>query len=102
MTNMFRVLTIGMGFVASQLPAVSCLWKAVRIYNVVNVLMQAMSLYWSVSSSYGLAQNVLFKLPRVRRALAIPRTPSESKHPYKDLLAIVEQKSKAFIKLQRK
>ena len=61
-----------------------------------------MSLYWSVSSSYGLAQNVLFKFPRVRRALGIPKTPSESKHPYRDLLAIIEQKLKAFIKLQRK
>lgn len=67
-----------------------------------NVIMQVMSLYWSVSSSYGLAQNVLFRLPRVRRALAIPKTPSESKHPYKDLLAVVKQKSKDFIRLQRR
>ena len=65
-------------------------------------LSQVMSLYWSVSSSYGLAQNVLFKLPRVRRTLAIPKTPSESKHPYKDLLVLIKEKSKAFIKLQRK
>ena len=74
----------------------------ISIDNLLMHTLQAMSLYWSVSSSYGLVQNILFRFPRVRRTLGIPRTPSESKHPYRDLLAIIEQKTKAYIRLQRK
>lgn len=60
-----------------------------------------MTLYWATSSSYGLVQNILFNFPHVRRGLKIPRTPSESQTPFRDLWAIVQQKSKAFIDLQR-
>ena len=70
-------------------------------YWTYRTLLQAMSLYWSASSSYGLAQNVLFNFPRVRRALNIPRTPSETQTPFKDLWAIVQDKTRAFITLQR-
>ena len=61
-----------------------------------------MTLYWSMSSSYGLVQNIALKLPKVRRKLGIPRTPSESKHPFRDLAEIVEEKSRMFIRLQEK
>lgn len=64
------------------------------------ISMQAMVLYWSMSSMYGLAQNVLFKYPRVRRALGVPKTPSESRTPYRDLLGIVREKARQFILLQ--
>ena len=61
-----------------------------------------MTLYWSVSSSYGLVQNVLFKYPKVRRKLGIPKTPSESKQPFRDVLDIIQVKAKTFVELQRK
>lgn len=62
--------------------------------------MQAMVLYWSMSSTYGLVQNVLFKYPKVRRILGIPKTPSESKHPYKDMVSILKGKAGDFLRLQ--
>ena len=68
---------------------------------MVAYLLQAMVLYWSLSSSYGLIQNILFKYPQVRRVLNIPKTPSESKTPYKDLLVIIKDKARQFILLQR-
>lgn len=112
MTNVFRVLTVGMGYVASQLPAVNLHLEISHthrerassyiISSLFVYILQALSLYWAVSSSYGLVQNVLFRFPRVRRTLAIPRSPSESKHPYRDLLDIIKKKSQAFVRLQRK
>ncbi|XP_064394043.1 cytochrome c oxidase assembly protein COX18, mitochondrial-like isoform X2 [Halichondria panicea] len=81
MTNTFRVLTFGMGYVSAQMPT-------------------AMVLYWSLSSTYGLSQNLLFKYPQVRRVLRIPKTPSESRTPYRDLLVILRDKARKFILLQ--
>lgn len=82
MTNFFRFLSLGMGVIATQLPS-------------------AMTLYWSTSSLYSLVQNSLFMLPRVRRILGIPQTPSESKTPYRDLLMKLNEKGEAFLNQQR-
>jgi len=53
-----------------------------------------------MSCGYGLVQNIAFKFPKVRRRLGIPKTPSESKHPFRDLAEIIREKSKAFVRLQ--
>lgn len=39
-------------------------------------------LYWTCSAFHALLSNILLKMPRVRRALAIPRTVHESEHPF--------------------
>ena len=61
-----------------------------------------MTLYWAVSSSFGLMQNLAFRVPRVRRVLGVPRTASESKRPFRELGEIVHEKARTFIKLQHK
>jgi inner membrane protein COX18 len=81
-TNSLRVLSVAMLFVATQMPSV-------------------MTLYWTTSSTFGLVQNILFNFPRVRRGLKIPRTPSESQTPFRDLSTTVREKARAFIILQR-
>ena len=60
-----------------------------------------MSLYWAVSAGYGIGQNILMKLPRVRRHLGIPKTPSESKTPLRDLKKLLDIKVDSFIQKQR-
>lgn len=83
MSNVFRTLSLGMGYVGSLMPS-------------------AMTLYWAVSSSFGLMQNLMFRVPRVRRVLGVPRTASESKRPFRELGEIVHEKARTFIKLQHK
>lgn len=88
--------------VAMQMPAVSDYLTIIFLSIISTSLsLQVMTLYWATSSSYGLVQNILFNFPRVRRGLKIPRTPSESQTPFRDLWAIIQHKSKAFIDLQR-
>lgn len=60
-----------------------------------------MSLYWAVSAGYGVGQNLLMKLPKMRRQLGIPKTPSESKQPFKDLKNLANIKVQNFIERQR-
>lgn len=62
-TNFFRVFSVAMVPIAAGVPS-------------------ALSLYWSVSSAYGLAQNLLLLTPAVRRATGIPKTPSELDDPF--------------------
>ena len=81
MSNVFRLLTLGMGLVAAQMPA-------------------GMTLYWSMSSTYGLLQNIAFKFPKVLRALGVPKTTSESKHPFRDIAAAVGDKARNFLRRQ--
>lgn len=82
MTYIFRGLSGLMFLVATQVPS-------------------AMSLYWTCSSSYGLAQNLLIKHPTVRRLLNIPKTPSESKQPYNDMISILKNRALKFLQIQR-
>lgn len=62
----FRLLSVSMVWIGTQLPAAVCL-------------------YWAVSSCYGVAQNLAFRLPAVRRAGGIPKTLSESDTPFADM-----------------
>ena len=80
-TKLFRILSVSIGLVACQLPS-------------------AMTLYWSTSSLFSLAQNSLLMLPKVRRKLKIPKTPSESTTPYKDIVNNLRQRCQDFIKIQ--
>lgn len=82
-TRVFRTLTVAMVFFASQVPT-------------------AMSLYWATSSSYGLIQNLLLMQPPVRRALGIPRAPSESVTPLKDKMEILRLRLSQLMEIQRK
>ena len=99
MTTLFRSLTVAMGVVSSQLPAVSHIPNSCD--NII-IHVQAMSLYWAVSSTYGLLQNILLKLPVVRRALAIPHTPKESSTLFKDIRQILQERANKFLAKQRK
>ncbi|XP_068704826.1 cytochrome c oxidase assembly protein COX18, mitochondrial-like [Montipora foliosa] len=81
-TNTLRIVSVGMVFVASQVPT-------------------AMSLYWAVSAFFGLAQNIAFKFPTVRRHFGIPKTPSESEHPIQDLRNLARLKGEEFLRIQR-
>jgi inner membrane protein COX18 len=81
-SKFFRYLTLGMGIIASQLPS-------------------AMSLYWAASSVYGLLQNVMLKVPVVRRHLRIPKTPSEPQQPFRTMLEVWREKTYRFLELQR-
>ena len=69
-------------------------------YTIIHV--QAMSLYWAASSSYGLLQNIMLKLPVVRRAFGIPHTPNESSTPFKDIRQILQERASKFLAKQRK
>jgi len=81
-TNTLRIVSVGMVFVASQVPT-------------------AMSLYWAVSAFFGLTQNIAFKFPAVRRQLGIPKTPSESEHPIRDMRNLARLKGEEFLRIQR-
>ncbi|KAM7429708.1 Cytochrome c oxidase assembly protein cox18 [Porites harrisoni] len=81
-TNTLRIVSVGMVVVASQVPA-------------------AMSLYWAVSAFFGLTQNIAIKVPSVRRHLGIPKTPSESEHPFQDLRNLAQLKGQEFLRIQR-
>ncbi|XP_078366701.1 cytochrome c oxidase assembly protein COX18, mitochondrial-like isoform X2 [Oculina patagonica] len=82
LTNTLRFVSVGMIFVASQVPSAMCL-------------------YWSVSAFFGLAQNIAFKFPTVRRQLGIPKTSSESQRPIHDLKNLLQLKGQEFIRIQR-
>lgn len=82
-TNMLRGISIAMCYIGTQLPS-------------------AVVLYWSLSSSAALMQNVMLMMPRVRRALHIPKVPSEREKPFRHLLETLYSRSKAFLELQRK
>ncbi|XP_047118879.1 cytochrome c oxidase assembly protein COX18, mitochondrial isoform X1 [Schistocerca piceifrons] len=72
-TNFFRVLTIGMTAIATQVP--SCL-----------------TVYWVTSSFYGLVQNIVLMSPRVKKFFRIPETPSQLKHPYMHIYKRLREK----------
>ncbi|XP_060535800.1 cytochrome c oxidase assembly protein COX18, mitochondrial [Cylas formicarius] len=51
-------------------------------------------LFWTTSSAYGLAQNLLLMSPKVRRLCRIPKTSSEAQNPYDDALDRLKAKLK--------
>ncbi|KAK3739733.1 hypothetical protein QZH41_016181 [Actinostola sp. cb2023] len=81
-TNSLRTLSVVMIMFASQVPT-------------------AMSLYWAVSAGYGVSQNLIMKIPKVRRQLGILKTPSESKQPFRDLKTLLDIKVQNFIQKQQ-
>lgn len=50
-----------------------------------SVPLQSMALYWLSSSFVGLLHNLLLRSPAFRRLCCIPRTPSDSATPYRDI-----------------
>lgn len=81
-TNTLRIVSVGMIFVASQVPTAMCL-------------------YWAVSAFFGMVQNVALKFPTVRRQLGIPKTPSESQRPIQELKILLQLKGEEFMRIQR-
>jgi hypothetical protein len=57
---------------------------------------QAMSLFWAMSSIYGLAVHLALHLPRVRRLVGIPYVPGESATPMRAMAAALKTRSRAF------
>lgn len=62
-TNVFRVFSLAMIPVAACVPSCLCL-------------------YWTTSSLFGFAQNLILLSPSLRRKLKIPEAPSELEQPY--------------------
>nr|XP_022920667.1 mitochondrial inner membrane protein COX18 [Onthophagus taurus] len=62
-TNFFRLVSIGMIPLAANVP--SCL-----------------TLYWTTSSAFGLAQNLVLMSPKIKRFVGIPLTKNELQEPY--------------------
>lgn len=77
-TNIFRVFTIVMIPVAASVPSCMCL-------------------YWTTSSVFGLAQNLLLLSPSLRRKLKIPEAPSELENPYAHIKQEIKQRVKRII-----
>jgi len=100
-TNTFRVLSFVICVVAMKLPTVSFTCHMTHVYKSIGFL-QAMTLYWATSSTYGLLQNIILRFPKVRRKVGIPITPSESQHPFKDLAGILNEKRKSLFTIKSK
>ncbi|KAL1517796.1 hypothetical protein ABEB36_001520 [Hypothenemus hampei] len=75
LTNVFRGFNILMVPIAASVP--SCL-----------------ALYWTASSAYGLAQNLVLMSPKVRRLFRIPETTIEVKEPYQLIINKLKSKLK--------
>ncbi|KAL9851625.1 LOW QUALITY PROTEIN: cytochrome c oxidase assembly protein COX18, mitochondrial-like [Geothlypis trichas] len=71
-TNFFRAVSVVMIPIAATVPS-------------------SMALYWLSSSLVGLSHNLLLRSP-FRRLCRIPRTPSHSDTPYRDMLAALATK----------
>ncbi|XP_058660023.1 cytochrome c oxidase assembly protein COX18, mitochondrial isoform X1 [Ammospiza caudacuta] len=72
-TNFFRAVSVVMIPIAATVPS-------------------SMALYWLSSSLLGLSHNLLLRSPAFRRLCRIPRTPSHSDTPYRDMLAALASK----------
>lgn len=55
-----------------------------------------MALYWTTSALYGLTQHITLRTPTVRRALGIPKTPSEVARPLPEALQRLRAASATF------
>lgn len=73
--NVFRGLSVVMVPVACTVPSALCV-------------------YWVASSSFGLAQNLLMLSPEVRRAVGIPKTPTELEQPYDQLWLKIQKRAR--------
>jgi membrane protein insertase Oxa1/YidC/SpoIIIJ len=57
----------------------------------------AVCFYWAVSSLFGVAQNLTFRVPAVRRAAGIPLTPTESQRPFGDIASRLRDEWRGFL-----
>ncbi|KAM8710850.1 hypothetical protein ACLKA7_017474 [Drosophila subpalustris] len=73
--NVFRGLSVVMVPVACTVPSALCV-------------------YWVASSSFGLAQNLLLLSPPVRKAVGIPKTPTELQQPYEQLWLKIQKRAR--------
>ncbi|XP_064543617.1 cytochrome c oxidase assembly protein COX18, mitochondrial [Drosophila montana] len=73
--NAFRGLSVLMVPVACTVPSALCV-------------------YWVASSSFGLAQNLLLLSPEMRRAVGIPKTPTELEQPYDQLWLKIQKRAR--------
>lgn len=72
-TNVFRIFSIVMIPIAASVPSCMCL-------------------YWTVSTTFGLVQNLTLLSPPVRRKLKIPITPSELEYPYQHMAGVLKER----------
>ncbi len=59
----------------------SYLWRQRFLSWCVSFFFQAMPLYWSYSSLFGLIQNIIMDYPSVKRRLGVPVFPTDSNTP---------------------
>jgi inner membrane protein COX18 len=89
MMNVLRVFCLVMVLVAAYAPYVSFSYELYlpyrQFYQVLYSITQDVALYWTVSSVYGLAQNLVLLSPSFRRFSRIPVTPHERPKPYRHI-----------------
>lgn len=51
-------------------------------------MLQCIPLYWLTVSSTGLAQSLLLRHPKVKALLGIPKLPTDSRTPFRDLFRL--------------
>ena len=105
-TNIFRTLSVTGGYISCFLPSVKLVWHVAIIILaplcIVIFHLKAIALYWTISSSSALVQNLIVMFPKSRRALNIPKVPSEKERPFRHMLETIYLKTKAFLELQRR
>jgi hypothetical protein len=100
LTRFLRTTSLLMIPIAANVPSVSLCPKyildhfvwffgTVRSSTATILTLQAISLYWTVSSLHGFAQHLLLRVPSVRRIFHIPKAETESQTPFTDLNAAV-------------
>ncbi|RZC35292.1 60KD IMP domain containing protein [Asbolus verrucosus] len=65
-------------------------------FGVLNLaIIECLVLYWTTSSAFGLAQNLVLMSPKVRRICKIPHAPSELEQPYQHVMAGIKHRLKS-------
>jgi len=72
-TNFFRVLGVCMVPIAATVPS-------------------GLALYWTTSSAFGLAQNLVLMSPKIKEIAGVPKTPSQLDDPYKHLADMTKER----------
>lgn len=72
-TNFFRILSVCMVPIASSVPS-------------------GLALYWTTSSAFGLAQNLVLMSPKIKEITGVPKTPSQLDDPYKHLVDMTKKR----------
>lgn len=72
-SNFFRILSVCMVPIAATVPS-------------------GLALYWTTSSAFGLAQNLLLMSPKVKKITGVPVTPSQLDDPYRHLIDMSKER----------